>query len=305
MSTARALFGLIKKDDYFVAKPCTFKVLVDGLFYVEPQIIQPLAKGAEVIAKYYSNKYGVNIVIIDHSQTVEAGYNLTKRFQHFCQHTLPTLALTNNSSAGFILMHSDHHAVPVVISRENDKNYMIVFDSTSDKRKKGYIQIANLVPDYYLLLNDGTRQADNGSCVTDALAILKRALRINQLATNLITHKFVSIDTLTPSPDRQSAVVQPKLQQNNMGLFNMPEVLLITAQISKFVENADADLNVVINTKEIPETLGQRRARDDLTVSFNRGPETSVGINSYLFKKSRKHADIITAEINRINNRAS
>lgn len=208
-------------------------------------------------------------------------------------------------------MHGTHHAVPVLISREHDKNYMIVFDSTSGPRRKGYITIANLVPNYKLLLNDGTRQADNGSCVTDALSILKDALRIQQLASNIEAHKSVSIDVLTPSPERQSSLAPVRLNQANFSLFNMPELLLKTAQISNYVINADANLDVIIRSPDKPlrngqgnikpATLKQRRELDELTVSFNRSPEQYVGINSYLFKKSKKHAAIIQNEVDRLN----
>ncbi len=308
--TRRTLFGLVKVDDYLVEKPCGFQTVVDGNI-IQPQITQPYASGAEIIAKHYFNKYGVQIVIVDHSKIVENGDNLLKRFQAFCTDTLPHYSLNNNSAIGFVLMHDTNHAVPVLISCENDKNYMVVFDSTSGPRRKGYIAIANLVPHFKVLLNDGTRQADNGSCVTDALSILKDALRITQLATNIEAHKSVSIDTLTPSPERQNSFAAARLNQPNLGLFNMPEPLLKTAQISNYVIKADANLDTVIRSPNKPltddqgnvkpATLRQRRAADELTVSFNRKPEQSVGINSYLFNKSRKHAAIIKAEVDRLN----
>lgn len=293
----RRLFNIVKKEDFFHAKPCDYKILVDGV-YIEPQVVQPLPNGAQIIADYYKEKYKVDIRIVDHTQSVESGDNITARFKQFQKETLTTHSNENNQAVGYILMHGLHHAIPVIMTREENKDYLIIFDSTSGSRKKGYYQIANIIPDVTVLLNNGTRQADTGSCVTDALCILKDALRIEGIANYLIKNKLVAAGSQTPSPERKS-VATATLLYNNFSIFSMPERLLKSAQVSDYLTVSDADMNAVISTKGT--TLEERREKDKLIVTLNRNPPKETGINNYLYQKSQRHAKIILDEVERRN----
>jgi hypothetical protein len=143
-----------------------------------------------------------------------------------------------------------HHAIPVLICRQQNETHMIVFDSSSGSRIKGYFNMAVLFPNAHFYLNAGTRQSDEGSCMTDAICILKEALQIENLIS-LIQSKNIA----------EHRAFQPTLfkslpKPNNFKLFRMPEQLLVTAQLSKYVSDAGADLNTVLRGGK---TLGYYR----------------------------------------------
>lgn len=294
--TRHGLFSDKNSNKYYVVKPSTYTITIDG-FKVEPQIIQPTPKGARILAEHYNAKYKINMSILDHGETSIAGDKLLPRFELFHNQTLPSLLpLKDDLPVGVLLMHGSHHAVPIILSKENGKNYMMIFDTNAGPRKRGYYPIANLFPDFTILLNNGTRQADNGSCVTDGISILKDALRMKNLGSYLFAEKLISIDEsekhISPRGRPRQFFGTP-LKQENFSIFMMPEELLKSAQISKYVTHAKADMEKVVTKNN--QTLSERRARDTVTVSFNSKPLVDVGINGYLYKKSLKHADIIDA----------
>jgi hypothetical protein len=261
------------------------KVTGEASYNVEPIIVQPTPEGMEILAQRYCQKYQIDLRVYD-GRSIEEGDQLIKRFEAFkAQFDFGSLSETRTT--GIILSHGQNHVVPLLFSQENGQKFLIIFDSTSGTRMKGYYPIANLFPDYQVLLNFGTRQADDGSCVADALSILKDALRMPELGTYLTENKLHEI--VEEGSGRKIFFGTPK--PNNFKIFLMPEELLKTAQISKFVENSNPDLDKTITKNN--ETLGQRRQRDRTLVSFNRDETKEVGINAYLHKKSQKYRQIL------------
>ncbi|MDA0781437.1 MAG: hypothetical protein PQ612_03575 [Rickettsiales bacterium] len=303
----------IDKNEYYLKIPSGYKTEIDGCF-VEPIIYQPTPKGATIIADYYNDKYDLSISVIDHSQNVPQGSDLKARFQEF-RNTVKNLTLEPDKPKGFILMHGQNHSVPVIMSKETQedgstKDFMIIFDSTSGSRTKGYYPIANMYPEQQLLLNNGTRQADGQSCITDSPAILKDALRIEKLGTKLLERSF-NYDEYSAQqrekegrpPNRfQSAPVE----NDNFLVFEMPSSLCKTAQISNFLEKNNADLDSpIISNKSDAISLSLKRESSQSTVSFIKTSESNnetftdkmLGINRYLHKKSKRHAEIIDKKL--------
>lgn len=281
-------------NDHYHVKSSGYRVEVDG-YYVEPIIVQPTPKGARIIVKNYSEKYGITISVVDHSNHDLSGDNINQRFRAL-RDDFNTNDLVQGKPIGILLMHSLHHAVPVIFSWENDSKYLIIFDSTSGNRKRGYHYVANLFPEFNVLLNNGTRQADNGSCVTDGICVLKDALRIQALGTYLFQQKIIA----NISPDKNSIIanriIQPiQLNQDNFFIFHMPEELLKSAQISTFVDAAKPNLDKVIGSKDAK--LHEHREKYRTMVLFNGGDETRIPINRYSHAKSQMHAELIDRSI--------
>jgi len=277
-------------NELYAAQNCGYTSVIAG-YKIEPIIIQPLPAGAVILAKRYNQKYNININIVDHTNVVQRGDVLKDRFAKF-RETFDIKKFEEGKPVGFLLMHGLQHVVSFIISRENNKVYMIIFDSTSGSRKGGYKVIANMFAECEVLLNDGTRQADVGSCVADGLCMLKDGLRMPNLGTYIFNEKLLQSsprkDTRTPG---RPTFFGTQLTQDNYFIFRMPEELLKSAQVSQYVDNATPDLNRVITKNN--ETLGERRERDRAIVSFNNSPSVDVGINRYLHKKSHQYAQII------------
>lgn len=71
----------------------------------------------------------------------------------------------------------------------------------------------------------------------------------------------------------------------------MPEQLLFTAQLSKYIAEADADSAAVVARGKY--TLQQVLDHFRIEVSLARGSSATVkGINSYLFVKSKAHKNL-------------
>lgn len=275
---------------YYKKKPSNYSMEVSG-YRVEPYIYQPTPLGAEIIAQYYRVKYNLKLNIFDTTNEDIEGALINKRFNLFASYIHQNLnnLIGSGESIGFLLMHAQHHVVPVIISLENDKPAIIIFDSNSGCRTRGYYNVAKLFPSYKVLLNSGTRQADMGSCVTDGLLILKDALQIENLSHSLFFEKKMEIVN-TPSNSRLFSSY--KEAPENFALFKMPETLLKTAQISQYVSDAQADLSKVISKKS-NKTLGQHREEFKTTVQFNNEEPKEININRFLMVKSKKHAELI------------
>jgi hypothetical protein len=254
---------------------------------VEPMIVQPTPEGAKILAEYYREKYGVNIQVIDYTGKVDSPDNLNKRFQRL-KEDFTSLTKEHKTPFGAVLMHGMQHAVPVLF---DDKKHIMIFDSNSGARIKSYYVVANLFPDYQVFLNKGTRQADVGSCITDAIVILKDALRIPNLSEIIESKSFEHKEPEKPNDGRPKLELGEALKQQNFRLFRMPEELLKTAQVSKFVDEAEPDFNKIITKGD--ETLKQKRDQFRTTVSLNKRPEVEVGINRFLKDKGEKFADLL------------
>lgn len=194
-------------------------------------------------------------------------------------------------------MHGTNHAIPVLIHQGDEVRHMVVFDSSSGSRTRGYFAEAKLFNDAQTLfyLNSGTRQSDGESCITDAICILKEALLIDNLITlieNKVTNDHPSLFPYQGSPGYQPLQLTSSTKPDHFRLFHMPEELLLTAQRPAYVEEANADLSVILRGGK---SLGDFRDHYKATFNLTRDDKVdgSESINSFLFLKGAEYKEFL------------
>lgn len=256
-------------------------------------IYQPTPEGVAELCAHYSQKYSIDLRCIDLREQVESGDNIYKFFDYL-RRTPSLLETTEGQMTGFILSHGQHHVVPLLIAKIEGISYMVSFDSTSGSRIKGYFGIADLFPSTQFYLNKGTRQADEGSCMTDAICVLKEALLIPDII-DLIRSKPVTHD---PAFEPGRFFSKPKPE--HFHLFTMPEELLLTAQRSRYLN--EANTNVILRGGR-----SLQEYRDNfllpvilLNVPMDSSERPVTPINGYLYLKAAEHKGILDAKCNRL-----
>lgn len=269
---------------YYIEKLAPFSERINDCL-VTPFVYQPTPDGVAVLCEHYAAKYNINITCIDLRETIEIGDNSRLYFNYLAENK-HLMSVEEGQSRGLILTHGQHHAIPVLIFNDDKAHNIIIFDSTSGSRVQGYFSIANLFPEAQVYLNSGTRQSDGASCITDAICTLKEALQIKNLMDIIQPKVTGDHEALRPS---RFSIPKP----NNFNLFYMPEQLLLAAQISKYLTDAHANLNVRLRGGR---TLGEYREQFKLQVSLLKNENSvSASINSYLFVKGQEHKKILDA----------
>jgi hypothetical protein len=269
--------------DYYIIKKTGFYLKHEEQL-VPTSIFQPTPAGLKMLCRHYSRKYSIDLRCVDLRDDVISGDNIRYFFEYLRSAT-HLLDLAEGQARGLVLSHGQHHVVPVLIIKKNDIKYMFVFDSSSGSRVRGYFSLANIFIDYQFYLNLGTRQADEGSCMTDAICILKEALMIPEF-TDLVASKQIT-EHESFAPGRFFTCPKP----DNFYLFKMPEKLLLTAQITRYLEQSDADESVILRGGR-----SLREYRDDflLPVILDKNETSSITpINGYLYLKSEEHKKIL------------
>lgn len=258
--------------------------MVNGI-KISPALYQPTPEGMQQLCQHYSGKYGISLHCLDLRPYMDSGDNIFPFFKFLSQHPL-LLDMEENETKGVVLTHGKYHAVPVMLQKKEGTLHIFSFDSTAGFRVQGYFRIAALFPEARFYLNAGTRQADDGSCLTDAVCILKEALQLPDMVTMLESKIFAEHRAF------QSSFFRTIERPSNFFLFKMPEPLLFTAQVSKYITEADADLNVILRNG-----LTLREYRDKYVFQVNLISDEAVGqvksINSYLYVKSGEHKAVL------------
>jgi len=258
----------------------TSYVIRHKTYTIHPTLFQPTPMGTATLCAHYSNKYAINLTSLDLETKVEAADNAFNFFSYL-QENEYYLDIEEGKTKGIVLSHGQFHAIPVLLCKKDGIKHLMVFDSTSGPRVKGYYKMANLFPDFQFYLNAGTRQADEGSCITDAVCILKEALQIKNLVHIIKNKRFIPLDLLR-------ATIFSSSMPKNFHVFRMPEQLLLTAQIAKYLN--DANLDTVIRGGQ---TLRHYRETYVMSVSFIKGIVNTANINSYLYIKACEHKDLL------------
>ena len=270
---------------FYIAKNTGF-LLEQNEQLVPATISQPTPEGVMALCSHYSQKYSIDLQCLDFRPHLARGDNIHHFFKYLLNDMSEILVLEENQSRGLILSYGQHHVIPLLITQRDGVKHMISFDSTSGCRIKGYFLIANMFNDFQFYLNIGTRQSDDGSCMTDAICILKEALLLNNLV-DLIHNKQTPFQQ---EPMRNSCL-RVVTQPDNFFLFKMPEQLLLTAQRSKYLEDSEADINVILRGGK-----SLKNYRDDflLEVILESEPaRATTPINGYLYLKSLEHKVIL------------
>lgn len=270
---------------HYIKKPSGYSHEAAGLV-IKPIVYQPTSKGVKTLCAHYCAKYGIDLRSIDLREPIpdEDYIDLAQSFSYLAQNP-SLLNVEEGKSRGLILSHGEHHAVPLLIINRGGERSIVCFDSTSGASIKAYYRMADILTGYQFYLNEGTRQADKTSCITDAVCILKEALLIDHLMDLINAKVYKSHPALNPT--RFYAHAAP----NNFKLFNMPEQLLVTAQLPTYIK--DADTEIILRGGK---TLKNYRSQYCITLSLFKGVDRVVkNINSYLYLKSVEHKHILDA----------
>ena len=276
--------------ELYIEKPSGYKVTIQD-HQIEPMIYQPTYEGMVLLSEKYNEKYEIDIRIVNEVDFGDHEPTALKRIRRFKNNADIDTIIESEKTVGIILMHGENHAIPILFSREEDKKYMIIFDSSSGARIPGHYPIGNDFPDFQVMINLGTRQADGTSCITDAICILKDALRMEGLGSYLMQTKAVEDDAKKDETREAPRLFFATSKPDNFTVFRMPEELLKTAQREDFIEKSEADRKKMITKSN--DTLDQKRYKDRATVAFNGKPFEPTGINRYLHEKSKRHAEYL------------
>lgn len=266
---------------YYTKKQAGFYERTEG--EITPLFIyQPTPLGVMALCQHYAEKYAIDLSCVDLRDEVLAGDNALDLFRAL--EAMPSrLALNDGMPKGLILSHGEHHAIPVLLCQKDEQQHMIILDSSSGARIKGFFNIAALFPQHHVHLNHGTRQSDGSSCITDAICILKEALQVDNLIDLVEANDIPEHPAFRPG--RFFSIPKP----DNFHVFTMPEKLLLTAQVSAYLEAADQDTII-----RGGQSLRYYREQFAMHVTLlKNNEEISTQINGYLYVKSLEHRNIL------------
>lgn len=265
-------FDIKKINSYYDTKKINFgpKIL---------QGIYPILNiyGMNVITNYYKEKYNIDIALHNVFSTSCVGnYDILKiigvEFEKL-----------NNDYLKGIIFWDNNHALPIILTKINNKKIIIFLDTNS-------VFLKNLSVSKNLLENFKQvevwsphciqgRQADIYSCVTDAFVILKDLLRAD---LNIIFNNKIEL-----RPEIYKAFSEQVI------VFRMPELLLKTTQVSSYLEDSMANLNMIIGKNQ--KTLEQKRKENTL-IQYSYYYDSTVVVKSYnrfAVNKTKKYLQII------------
>lgn len=163
--------------DHYLARETNYQLAAEGE-YVRPTIYQPTPEGMEILVEEFRERTGLDLRVHDLGESRDRKRSLTENFKSFRKFIANDIRLEEGSRVGVVLMQGQNHAIPVLLAMEKGRRYLFVFDSTSGGYQHEYRDVAKDYGDFRVMLNNGTRQADTQSCITDAYEVLTRALKL-------------------------------------------------------------------------------------------------------------------------------
>jgi len=227
------------------------KVITEGY----TTIIVPNDNGKCLLAKHYHDKYGIEIFIM--TDTKNLGAFIEKIRERDGDIKIGIIANTDNA-----------HVVPLIYERNGDKESIINFDTLGPEPKPpskfniaAFISLIKSVTsnkniDFHSC--QGIRQVDSYSCVNDAFAILKDALREENITAQL----------KNPRP-AQSAI---QTTSHSYTLVQLPERWSKSIQNQKIFDEYKVKINfedpVARSRKEKPKkSLQQHRNENEKAIT--------------------------------------
>jgi hypothetical protein len=147
-----------------------------------PTIFQPTPEGLRLLIANLKQQVSVDLRV--HEKSAHTSDRRPDRVRDFLDHA-DLSALSESHPIGVILTDGQNHAIPIMLARHQDKNYLLVFDSTSGAVIRGYYELADHYQAFQVRVNVGTRQADSQSCITDSFEILKHALQLPDMCAQI------------------------------------------------------------------------------------------------------------------------
>jgi hypothetical protein len=211
------------------------------------QFARPTDLGLMLLAAHYFRKYNLDIVVTGDAESFE---HAMQKPSGFCTKDSPR-------AWGIIAVEKGKlsHATPVICYKETAESVIqyIILDSTN--------QVNPYVSKYFqdmkhthgtpqrVYQNIGKRQRDNIGCRTDALCILKDALKL------LNTKEFTNLESLL------SPVSEPEEYLTHAKKFDLPSCWAKTVQDLDMIDTKVNQQALIIRAKEAPETLKDFRTR--------------------------------------------
>ena len=243
---------------------------------------------------YYKEKYGTHVVITDRIYSA-AG-----------EEFIATIQAGREKPGDFrcaFILAGMRHATPVFYIKEGSREAILIPDSVGREDPHNYGQVDKIISEFILdelpgvpiLLIPEKRQADLVSCYADALVF---ARDITAKRAGIYFQSPMVLEQLMSRSTQQSVSIRRGMSKENVTLHDalLPDVLLKTAQISKFVERhitpnkSDAMRPIVHAGKDgVSENIEQFRKRYSAVTP----PHNEKSYNTYLRNKGMKYSKII------------
>ena len=279
-----------------------FELSVDG-HYQAPTVYQPTPEGLRTLVAAHTRHNAVDFRV--HEKGADTPDFVQLRVSEFLN-TADLSALNENHPIGVILSHQQMHAIPLFLAMRDGKKYLLVLDSTSGPIQQQYWAVARDFPDLKVWLNAGTRQADNQSCINDAFEILKQCFTLGNLIDSVESRRVASEPSNPAQAGRNTNSrlrIQRAQQPENFSSFRLPEELAFVVQRAAYLDEVGVNMDKPITVEGRTCPLGMhtmiatefgRKTRVD---EQGESTTTRMRANTYLFDASRRHRDIIEAEL--------
>ncbi len=284
--------------DYFETYPDESE---DGMMLKKNVVVAPLElmkittpnkEGACLLAGYYREKYGVNIVNIENRDNFSA---LVAEYREKSGHVKVGFIVRVQTRTGI-------HSVPVIYEKKDNRESIIILDSLGPTEgfKEDIIADINGI-DHEHRINiyecKGRRQSDQHGCKNDAFIILKDALRENHITALLknVTLRWASINI-------QGMYLRAASIYQKYYSFELPEKWSKGVQNKNYSEGykTKPDMNVAVlrgNPFKPSQTLKQHRnkyaakvqietsTRESIKESFGKPSVKTKAMNVYVKQK--------------------
>lgn len=289
---------------HYLALQPLFDLYVDGE-YRRPEIYQPTPDGLRVLVAEHQRQNAVDFRV--HEKSPETPDTVAARVADFMAHA-DLSRLSSNRPVAAILSFGQMHAIPIFLAVHEGKKYMLVLDSTSGPIQQQYWAVARDFSEFEVRLNEGTRQADNQSCINDAFEILKQCFTQGNLIERVESRRIAEPEAAAPQPVGNSRLrIRRATQPPNFSLFRLPEELAFVVQRATYLEENQLEMEkpITVNGRTCPlgthviiatEFGRKHRAVEDGNMQTER-----MKVNAYLYKASRSHRAIIEAQLGAAN----
>lgn len=208
-------------------------------------VVQMKQTGIELVKDYYANKYKTNISLPPCKEIIF--YMNSKTYLDEVREKSKTF---KDYRHAFFIGASDTHAVPVIYIKENGQEGLLLADSLGVIIENAKLLQESTGIDVYAV--DLPRQADAVSCYNDAMVFCR-----DSTAKIAETDEYYIPNLLDELKTRATTTL------NKYHTTKLPNKLLKTAQISKFVTNNEksddeASIHKTLNLKQFRNKYSDR-----------------------------------------------
>ncbi len=237
------------------------------------------SEGKKLISNYYSDKYHTDITfLITYNEIAENADILSAREKKIENYRKAFIVGDNIHSELIVyLKEKDNEAFLHADSRGFSKNALDLYDSVKTK----------------IFVLENARQSDFYSCHTDAL-VMARDITAKDAKSNEYNTKNL-LSTIEKRSQKKSKLLKKYKEYENTPIFEaiIPDVMLKTAQIKKFIDKHKEQKNSLVHKKENLINFLNRYHEQLMIMSKSKKIYEPKKVARYLVLKGRKYADII------------